>query len=247
MSVVMKLRLQSLFFMKMFDNLQLEAVNLLTHSTKKCQDEIRNNSIKNEFTNSDINTNDSYGDIILAMKFLLADVKGNTGHGEDSVKQLFIIQSKLKNTKEKGFIDLDVSIKSKHIDWWLWKCKNAIINATIRQKQWRSAILLLNELLNDVKNLIKTFDIDKIPIGLFRAEILVNCRLSRMLLHVGGMKASSSFLDIAIALYNKHDTLLKEDNLILHQDLFCQIELARGLVLFGNDKVILYYIIFYLY
>jgi hypothetical protein len=243
MSVVMKLRLQGLYFMKMFDNLESEAVNLLIHATTACQDEITNNGNINNETESgnELNrSNDSNGDIIMAMKFLLADVKGITGHGEDSIKQLFVIESKLKNTKEKGFINLDISIKSNHLDWWIWKCKNAEINATIRHKQWRSAIVLLNELLIDINNLMKSFDIEIIPIGLIRAEILVNCRLSRILLHVGGMKSSTSFLDIATTLYNKHEILLKEDNATLCEDLFCQIELARGLVLFGFDKVYIF-------
>lgn len=263
-TLTLRLRLQGLYKLKMFDVLSNEASKILTSEEKiyytKMKDLGRSDNINSSSSSSIVGSKgvgtsagaddasvggtSSSEDIIFSMRLLLADIKAMTGQGEEALQQLYALKDHLTQTSSS--IASSSRTPTNH-QWWLWRTRNAIVSAAIRQRQWRAAIGEITSMCEDTRRQACS-NKPTVARSLLRAEIVLQCRLARILLQIGAMKASISACDVAASLLNalggtggggglsEVDTVNDKMDQQQHEDMTNYFELTRGLVLFGRDK-----------
>jgi hypothetical protein len=169
-----KLRLEGLFRLKMFDDLSFEATNLLSALRTRILRDVDSD----EAVRSSNNIN--------AMRLLISEVKTMTGNGEDAFQDMFQLRDELE--KQTALDPLSAVSPSL---WWTWRVTSSIINAAIRQRLWRMALGELLGFLTSLRTKHKSMadalysSSSKESVkGFRRVEIIVLCRLSRILLQV---------------------------------------------------------------
>ena len=169
-----KLRLEGLFRLKMFDDLSFEATNLLSALRTRILRDVDSD----EAVRSSNNIN--------AMRLLISEVKTMTGNGEDAFQDMFQLRDELE--KQTALDPLSAVSPSL---WWTWRVTSSIINAAIRQRLWRMALGELLGFLSSLRTKHKSMadalysSSSKESVkGFRRVEIIVLCRLSRILLQV---------------------------------------------------------------
>ena len=169
-----KLRLEGLFRLKMFDDLSFEATNLLSALRTRILRDVDSD----EAVRSSNNIN--------AMRLLISEVKTMTGNGEDAFQDMFQLRDELE--KQTALDPLSAVSPSL---WWTWRVTSSIINAAIRQRLWRMALGELLGFLTSLRTKHKSMadtlyssSSKESMKGFRRVEIIVLCRLSRILLQV---------------------------------------------------------------
>lgn len=169
-----KLRLEGLFRLKMFDDLSFEATNLLSA--------LRTRSLRDVDSDEAVRSSNN----INAMRLLISEVKTMTGNGEDAFQDMFQLRDELE--KQTALDPLSAVSPSL---WWTWRVTSSIINAAIRQRLWRMALGELLGFLTSLRTKHKSMadalysSSSKESVkGFRRVEIIVLCRLSRILLQV---------------------------------------------------------------
>jgi hypothetical protein len=175
LSLGTKLRLEGLFRLKMFDDLSFEATNLLSAE--------RTRILRDVDTDETVRSSNN----INAMRLLISEVKTMTGNGEDAFQDMFQLRNELE--KQTAMDPLSSAVSSSL--WWTWRVTSSIINAAIMQRLWRMA---LGELLGFLASLrtkhksmadaLHSSSSKESVQGFRRAEIIILCRLSRILLQV---------------------------------------------------------------
>lgn len=175
LSLGTKLRLEGLFRLKMFDDLSFEATNLLSAERAK----ILLDGDLDEAMRSSNNIN--------AMRLLISEVKTMTGNGEDAFQEMYQFRDELQKLST---LDISSSAVSLSV-WWTWRVTSSIINAAIRQRLWRMALAellgLLTSLRTKHKSMVSTLNSSSTKEsvkGFRRVEIIILCRMSRILLQV---------------------------------------------------------------
>lgn len=170
-----KLRLEGLFRLKMFDDLSFEATNLLSaEKTRNLRDFDFDELIR---SNNDMN----------GMRLLISEVKAMTGNGEDAFQDMFQLRDELE--KQNAFDPMTSAVSPSL--WWTWRVTSSIINAAIRQRIWRLAfgelLGFLTSLRTKHESMVKALHSSSSKEsmkGFQRVEIVILCRLSRILLQV---------------------------------------------------------------
>jgi len=164
--VLTKYRWESLFHLKMYDELGLEVSKALDHHRAV-------KVINEESISTDISST--------LLGLLLAEIKLITGQSDDAIQELYSIRNSILS---------NIRSDSRRQDWicWLHRTQSAIVNALIRQRLWRRAIAELTRCVGDLRlQLFQALgdNADRHTLGLVvEALILVFCRLSRTLLQV---------------------------------------------------------------
>lgn len=167
-NLVFRLRMTAFFRLKMFDEIFQEATAALT------------------FEEQCLGTGQSvyeHGvqDKILALQLLLIEARAMTGRGEEALQQLYSLRKWLCNNLP--FHDVQLSDE---ILWWKWRVQWSIINTLSKQRQWRQSIYELQSILRDVQWKRSHFILSAQSIhshaSLLSSEILIHCRMSRILL-----------------------------------------------------------------
>jgi hypothetical protein len=170
-----KLRLEGLFRLKMFDDLSFEATNLLSAERNRILRDV--DSEETTRSSNNINT----------MRLLISEVKTMTGNGEDAFQDMFQLRNELEKQSATDPLSTAVSPSL----WWTWRVTSSIINAAIRQRLWRMALGELLGFLTSLRTKHKSMSdalhssSSKESVkGFRRVEIIILCRLSRILLQV---------------------------------------------------------------
>lgn len=203
----MKLRLESLFRLKMFDELTAEATGIILSEEQRLSTSHEDNS------SSTLNC-----DLILSLKLLVAEVKALMGRYEESMESIYCIQEMLRKHGESPSHH-----RILHSDFWYWRTRCAVVNAATRQRQWRIALSELFAMYNDIT--ILTGD----PVSHHRPRFILLCRIFRAFLQIGDV---STARDIYEQL-SKEGTEVGEK---LDSDLVDQIDLVHGLLLFSAEQ-----------
>lgn len=197
---VLKLRLEGLFRMKMFDELTAEAGQILDVEMKRQRLE---SAPERSF------------DLTNAMHLLQAEVLSMTGRGDEASTQLHALLHRLAQSAEPSAA------------FWSWKTRNCLVNAAVRQRQWRAAMGLLMDMLGEIRRAREGGGPSVEDAT--RAEIVLLCRLSRTMLQLGAIRAGVGFCRQA---EERFAALGREQDDVGHH-----VELARGLVMFSQDQV----------
>lgn len=220
-------RLKGLFRMKQFDELAQDALNILSEEEKLSQS-----------SESPIN------DTVIALRLLLAEIKVMTGHGEEGIEQLSVMQHVLA-ALHAACETPDSRIR---IHNWCLRVQCSTINYYVRQRQWRLAVAELNKMLENVR---KQIAIAQTQVGtetgarnlrkLVNSDIIIQCVLSRTLMQVGAMKASELYCEGAWKLCTAGMSVVDQITRVAHRDdprdtVWEQVQLTRGIVLFGRNK-----------
>lgn len=160
------IRMEAMFRLKLFDDLAQEAGIILTEQERQV----------NLHSTGEISDHNA----IVAIKLLLAEVKTMTGRGNEAIGQLHVIQNSLLPFLSKG--DVGSRLQARR---WLLHVQCAIVNAHMRQRQWRLAVALLIAMLKDVR---KSDDGPAIAAP-DDVEIVLKCLLARALLQVNWPKS----------------------------------------------------------
>lgn len=207
LSYVLRIRLEGLFRMKMFDELSHEVSRILAEDAEKKK--------------SKAYCENRSDDLSVAMHLLMAEVLSLTGRGDEALTQLHLLKKWLSTTPQNV-----------NAPFWLWKSSGAIVNGCIRQRLWRNAISELTNMLDEVHSAAssQTNWTDKERAGVIKAEVILLCRLSRIMLQMGSIKAAVTYCERAQKALTSSGGLLEADETADH------VELARGLTLFAQDR-----------
>ena len=209
LSYVLRIRLEGLFRMKMFDELNHEITRILAEDAEKKSKAVGK---------------DRSDDLSVAMQLLMAEVLSLTGRGDEALTQLHLLKKWLSSTS------LNVNAP-----FWSWKSSGAIVNGCIRQRLWRNAISELTNMLDEVYKArsaasSQTNWNEKERAGVIKAEVILFCRLSRIMLQMGSIKSAVTYCERAQKALTSSGGLLDADETADH------VELARGLTLFAQDR-----------
>ena len=239
---ITQLRLEALFRIKAFDELTTMAAELLLMEQKQVDSTAM-------MTTSSTNPNPT----MYAMRLLLAEVKTMTGQGEESFQLLYMFREELQ--QQLAIHERTIQVKAQEIhvlQWWIWRVYNSIINAAIRQRLWRIAVSELTVMLQNVRDtyasLSTTHNTSSTATALqksfHRTEVVLMCRLSRILLQIGATKSSSLFYEQAKVIHHTNlDPPLTTTNITQGnhgsnsiEDVALQLDITQALLLFGADK-----------
>eukprot|EP00596_Hydrurales_sp_CCMP1899_P005610 CAMPEP_0119036770 /NCGR_PEP_ID=MMETSP1177-20130426/4707_1 /TAXON_ID=2985 /ORGANISM="Ochromonas sp, Strain CCMP1899" /LENGTH=415 /DNA_ID=CAMNT_0006997107 /DNA_START=66 /DNA_END=1310 /DNA_ORIENTATION=- len=235
-SVTTRLRLEGLYRLKMFDDLSIEAGNVL--ATERARFALMGMQTHSEAYVQCSNT-------MYALRLLLAEVKAMTGNGEDAFRQLYQLRHELDGQPRDGNVSVTAESYLEGCFWWRSRVTSSIINAAVRQRLWRIAVAELKDLLDSFRDEhTRLLSLEESKGGeaevctrqFHRVEIILLCRLSRLLLQIGAMKASLSCFELSISAL---ETLTSESDTSkpqLMDDISCQVNLTKGLMLFGQDQ-----------
>ncbi len=158
---IWRFRLESLFRLKMYDELSTEAASLLNIEEKK----------------DTVNVN-----IVYSMKLLLSEIKVMTGRNQEALDQLYI----LRNTLQKQQHMNTPATANTHfsVPFWLLQIGSHIVNAAVRLRNWKTAVTELRRMLCDVKAATAAAVDAQEVLSMKRSQVMVLLRLSRVLLQV---------------------------------------------------------------
>lgn len=214
LSLVMKLRLEGLFRLKMFDELILEATKILISEEKR---------LTNSYSAMSTAIDREYNcDLSISMKILLAEVKSITGRNEEALEQFYVLIETLKTNP----------FKVMNSEYWIWRVRNAIVHAAVRQRNWRIAINELLLIKNHIKSLLdQNIQSQTIDGSLLKSVYLkILCRLSRFFLQIGDMKSGVFYCESAKVECESDASCAADAHLNGH------VALARGLVSFTRNE-----------
>lgn len=124
---------------------------------------------------------------IYAMQLLLSETKAMTGNGEDAFQDLYQLRGEIDQQSD----ECGESAQLPPSKWWSWRITSIIVNTAIRQRLWRLALAELRGLLDSVRawqkrtSTSESSSSSKETSGNFRrVEVVILCRLSRILLQV---------------------------------------------------------------
>lgn len=201
------LRYESLFRLKMFDELSSELGKALSQISH-LQDE----------SGPDLTLNIQRDYIRVALTILFAETQFMIGHGNEALAQLYV----LRLTQERAGVQSTEGRK------WIMKLGLSVVNMLLRQHQWTNAISELKELFCTFK---KTESEDS---SSHRCcyEVLLLCKLARVMLHVGAVADGEHYLEMA------HQTMQRSlatgDLALVVGD---YLVISKGLVLQSKNQV----------
>ena len=239
---ITQLRLEALFRIKAFDELTTMATELLMIEQKKVDSSAM---ISSPGTNPN--------PTMYAMRLLLAEVKTMTGQGEESFQLLYMFRDELQQQLAIHDSSTQVIAQEIHVlQWWVWRVCNSIINAAIRQRLWRIAVSELTMMLQNVRETYASISTvnnasstaTALQKSFHRAEVVLMCRLSRILLQIGATKSSTLFYEQAKAIHHTHldplaTTIASQGNQgssSSTEDVALQLDITQALLLFGADN-----------
>jgi hypothetical protein len=143
-------------------------------------------------------------------------VKALMGRYDEALEQLYTLRAILESHSSS----IESYRRILHADYWIWKIRSGIINAAIRQRQWRIAISEIQSMISELR---------KHQTGYARRPlILLLCRLSRAYLQMGNIDASIDSCEAAEVIYHSTDAA---------DDISQQVQLARALIRFASNDV----------
>jgi hypothetical protein len=173
LDIVLQLRFQGLFKMKMFDDLTAEIAKVMMSELKSRADS-------------------PLSPKLLSLISLMCEVKSVTGRGDEALEQLYRARKQLLNTR----VDDNVL----PLRFWKTRIRCQIVNILLRQRQWQLALFELGAILNEIREakhlVVGSGSSDQSPIAsrsksfdgelmsLTRSELYVLCRISRIYLQV---------------------------------------------------------------
>lgn len=228
LTLVIKLRLEGLFRMKMFDDIILETNKIILAEEARLEPLYLSNFNQDTVLDCDLS---------IAMKVLLYDVTAMTGHYDEAMENLFVLKDSLLKHCKYTKPDLAKSniVNIRNIDFWLWRVRSTIVNAATRQRQWRIAVNELLSMISDLhqlRNDYSTKNSDNIIDVISKPLVVLLCRLSRAYLQIGNIQAASDYYSKANDFLNKFQTSPPEEDPVV-----AQANLTKGLLLFATSQV----------
>lgn len=117
---VMSMRFESLFRLKMYDDLNIEVGTTL----EKLQSSTTDNRHSVGF--------------IFAVKMLQCEIKMMTGHSFDATEQLMFIRNWLRSI---------AWLQPQDFEYWEWQSTCHLVNCNIRSRNWKNSIRILRKML----------------------------------------------------------------------------------------------------
>lgn len=175
LTLVMKLRFEGLFRLKMFDELILEVNKIIIYEDLRLSQHI---------ASSDFTVNTVIDcDLSIAMKLLLAEVKALMGRYDESLEQLYVLRAVLQTHENPNTVPETSHYVVKNAAFWIWRIRSAIVNAATRQRQWRISLTELLSMLKDLQNISRSKS-SNVSALLLKPKIVLLCRTARAFLQV---------------------------------------------------------------
>ncbi len=141
--LILSMRFESLFRLKMYDDLNVEigaALDILT-------------------TNGDTQTH--LISFVFSVKLLQCETKMMTGHSHEAMEQLLVVRNWLKSHSQLSRDDL------KYLEW---QSSCQLVNCTIRSRNWKNSIRMLRQMLLELP---VGFEPDNLPMVLSKVVLLL--------------------------------------------------------------------------
>ena len=209
LSYVMRIRLEGLFRMKMFDELNREVSKILESEAERLVQAKAQAQGKETGKSLDLTT---------ALRLLLVEILSLTGRGEEALTQLHILKHWLQTTAENV-----------NVPYWLWKTSGLIVNCTIRLRNWRAAVQELTNMLSVINSTLPNRQNEKESGSVCKAQVVLLCRLARTMLQMG-------FIEAAVKYSEQAEEALASGGLT-QDEVAEHVELTKGLTLFAQNKV----------
>jgi Leucine-rich repeat (LRR) protein len=203
----LSLRYESLFRLKMFDELSSELGKALSQISH-LQDESGSDSILSAQRDC----------IRIALTILFAETQFMIGHGNEALAQLYV----LRLTQERAGAQSTEGRK------WIMKLGLSVVNMLLRQHQWTNAISELKELLSAFKK----SELEYSSAHRCCYEVLMLCKLARVMLHVGAAADGEHYIEIAQQIMQC--SLTTGDLALVVED---YVVVSKGLVLQSKNQV----------
>ncbi len=163
--IILQLRFEALFRLKMFDELTSEVITAIPQL-------ISNPNIPESKASH----------IALSMKLLLAEVKFLTGRGDESLEQLYYILNDLKSNINA------YDLNEAQTQFWKIRTEMNIINIYIRQRQMKLVVNRLQSLIYENSEILKeindTRSGDEFKRQYIKSFVQLLAKFSRLLLSV---------------------------------------------------------------
>jgi len=173
LSYVMRIRLEGLFRMKMFDELNHEVSKILESEAER-------------LVQAQGKETDKSLDLTTALRLLLVEILSLTGRGDEALTQLHILKYWLQTTEENV-----------NVPYWLWKTSGLIVNCTIRSRNWRAAVQELTSMLHAINSTSPNCQNEKESGSVCKAQVVLLCRLARTMLQMGFIEAAVKYSERA--------------------------------------------------
>lgn len=200
-------RCEALFRMRLYDDLISELGAILPIVEKQLEEKI----------------DEVVVDRVASLRLLLAEVKLLSGQSSDAFEAYADIESWLSELSPE---------MSTLAQFWSWHVSCHICNAHIRLRNWKSALRLLRSLflrLEVVDN--ETSPEEQADIA--SAQVILLCRIAKLLLQIGAVKAASAQADLASQLMATKPALTVLDRFAFLQT---QTLLLQGLLHFSEER-----------
>jgi hypothetical protein len=153
--LVLSMRFESLFRLKMYDDLNVEVSSAL---------ETLNDSF------SERKDNPFLIGFIYSVKMLQCEIKMMTGHSIEAMEQIAFVRTWLRG---------NAGVFRQELSYWEWQSTCHLINCNIRSRNWKNSIRVMRQMLVDLRALEEASNHFA-----YLSKVVVLLRLSKLLLQV---------------------------------------------------------------
>lgn len=207
LSSIMRIRFEALYRMKLYDELANEVTAILVEEEKKMEHD------GDDQQGSSFNYN-----VVVSMRLVLNDIKLMTGRSEEAVEQLNAIKTWLTATANATTSESSNSSSNggnnSIVLFWLWQVKCHIVSGYIRLRNWKSASLELNAMLNELQQRVAVCTVAEDRTNLLKGQITLLTRLARMLFQVRPSGCINLFIFITLHGDSVHFVLVPTVDLV---------------------------------
>lgn len=179
LSLLLQLRFEAFFQLKSFDDLSVEISNVLMHLDIASKEASSQDSRLKMYSKA------------VSLSALLCEIKAMTGRGAEALEQLYRMKTELMLLCRRGKSNKDADYLTYF--WWYTRLWNLIVNVLLRQRQFQLALQELSSMLLEIRAQRQELDPADSANMIWKAEIVLLCRIVRLLLQVK-LKALISML-----------------------------------------------------
>ena len=227
--LILSLRLEAMFRLKMFDDLTPEITKLMVHLSYLEDEDGR-----------EIPATPDHFALRIGLIMIDAETQFTIGHGSEALGKLLIQRLTLKNcSNNKENEKAAVSNATRRV--WNMKLTLSIINMLIRQREWTNAINEMKSLLEEIRNDKKSLDGNDRIDATSNYEILLSCKITRVLIHMGDIHTGEQYLEMAKKAFNSKGKSSSPSSLSMNSSsndstIEDYLVLTGGILLQGKDQ-----------
>lgn len=237
LSKISCIRFEALFRMKKYDDLIVEVGNILNAEEKRMEAE-------RSALGGDAHAAQPNYNLTISMRLLLYEMKMMTGRSQEALEKLFVLRESLAESLQSTQSNEEDNSSNNNsnktlISFWLWQVRCHIVNAFIRQRNWKAAAVDLQHMLVELGHLIQEAESSgatEEAASMTKAKVLLLLKLSRVLLQIGSVKLSTPCFEQASALFAHEAAADTAGVSVRDSQMQSQLMLTQGLLLFCTEQ-----------